>query len=260
MHEDARALGVLDPTHEPRATDAVGSMIELIGRLVDAGHAYAPGNGDVYYAVASFPGYGKLSGRRTEELRAGARVAVDEAKTDPVDFALWKAAKPGEPSWPSPWGEGRPGWHIECSAMAKDLLGETVDIHGGGLDLEFPHHENEIAQSEAASGHPLARVWLHNGLVSVDGEKMSKSLGNFTTIRDALAHRTGEELRHFIVASHYSSPLNYADASLDAARAALRGLYTALRGTDGRGGADGRGRTRSTPTRSRASTPRWTTT
>ena len=231
MHRDARALGALAPTHEPRATEAIGSMIGLIERLIASGHAYASDGGDVHYAVASFPGYGKLSGRRPEELRAGARVAVDEAKRDPIDFALWKAAKPGEPAWDSPWGPGRPGWHIECSAMARDALGDTVDIHGGGLDLEFPHHENEIAQSEAATGAPLARWWLHNGLVTVDGEKMSKSLGNFRTIRDALATHSGEELRYFIVASHYRSPVNYADAQLDAARAALRGLYTALRGT-----------------------------
>ena len=243
MQADARALGNLEPTLEPRATAAIGQMVELIGRLIDSGHAYAPGNGDVYYAVEAFEGYGKLSGRRPEELRAGARVAVDEAKRDPIDFALWKAAKPGEPAWDSPWGRGRPGWHIECSAMAREALGDTFDIHGGGLDLEFPHHENEIAQSEAATGAPLARWWLHNGLVTVEGEKMSKSLGNFRTIRDALGTHTGEELRYFIVASHYRSPVNYADAQLDAARAALRGLYPALRGVDragaGGGGADG---------------------
>ena len=232
MHRDARALGTLDPTHEPRATDAVDAMIEMIARLVGSGHAYAPGNGDVYYAVERFADYGKLSGRRPDELRAGARVAVDEDKRDAIDFALWKAAKPGEPSWESPWGPGRPGWHIECSAMARTLLGDTFDIHGGGHDLEFPHHENEIAQSEAATGRPLARWWLHNGLVRVEGEKMSKSLGNFHTIREVLERRTGEELRFFIVASHYRSPLNYVEAQLDASRAALHRLYTALRGTD----------------------------
>ena len=240
MREDARALGALDPTHEPRATESIEAMVRLIGRLIETGHAYAPGNGDVYYSVERFADYGKLSGQRTEELRAGARVEVGEAKADALDFALWKAAKAGEPAWASPWGEGRPGWHIECSAMSMGLLGERFDIHGGGLDLVFPHHENEIAQSEAATGRALARWWVHNGLVRVDGEKMSKSLGNFRTVRDALATRRGEELRYFVVASHYRSPLNYADAQLDAARAALRGLYTALRGTGaGPGAASG---------------------
>ncbi len=236
MHEDARMLGTLPPTHEPRATDSIEAMVRLIGTLIDNGHAYAPGNGDVYYSVVAFDGYGKLSGQRPDELRAGARVAVDEVKRDALDFALWKAARPGEPAWPSPWGDGRPGWHIECSAMAKALLGERFDIHGGGLDLVFPHHENEIAQSEAAHGCGPARVWLHNGLVTVDGEKMSKSVGNFTTLRRALERHSGEELRAFIVASHYRSPLNHAADSLDAARAGLRRLYTALRGVPVDGG------------------------
>ena len=230
MHEDAAALGVLSPTHEPRAAGHIDGVVRMIGTLIDASHAYAVEGGDVLYAVRSFPDYGKLSGRRPDELRAGARVATDERKRDPLDFALWKAAKPGEPSWPSPWGEGRPGWHIECSAMSTALLGEEFDIHGGGLDLEFPHHENEIAQSEAASGKGFARYWLHNGLIRVGGEKMSKSLGNFLTIRDALRDWRGEEIRYFVVASHYRSPLDLTEESLPAARGALRRLYTALRG------------------------------
>ena len=230
MHEDAAALGALPPTHEPRAAGHIDGVVRMIGTLIGSGHAYALDGGDVLYAIRSFPGYGKLSGRRPDELRAGARVATDERKRDPLDFALWKAARPGEPSWPSPWGEGRPGWHIECSAMSTTLLGEEFDIHGGGLDLEFPHHENEIAQSEAASGKGFARYWMHNGLVRVDGEKMSKSLGNFLTVRDALAEWRGEEIRLFVVASHYRSPVDCSRAALAGARRALRGLYAALRG------------------------------
>ncbi len=232
MHEDAASLGTIAPTHEPRAMDSIDAAIKLIEKLIDSGHAYAGDNGDVYYAVSAFEDYGKLSGRRPAELRSGLRVAVDEHKRDPLDFVMWKAAKPGEPSWPSPWGDGRPGWHIECSAMSMSLLGETFDIHGGGLDLEFPHHENEIAQSEAATGQTFANYWMHNGLVRVDDEKMSKSLGNFTTIRQVLEHFDGEEIRAFIASSHYRSPLNYSDAQLEASRAALQRLYTALRGHD----------------------------
>ena len=232
MHEDARALGTLEPDHEPRAVGHVDDVVAMIERLIETGHAYAIEGGDVLYAVRSFPDYGKLSGRRLDELLAGARVEADERKRDPLDFALWKASREGEPSWPSPWGAGRPGWHIECSAMSTALLGEEFDIHGGGLDLEFPHHENEIAQSEAASGKGFARYWMHNGLVRVSGEKMSKSLGNFLTIRDALTRFRGEEIRYFIVASHYRSPLELNEDSLPAARAALRRLYTALRDHD----------------------------
>lgn len=229
MHEDERALHVLPPTHEPRATDTIDSMIRIIGKLIESGHAYAADNGDVYYSVSSFEGYGKLSGRNVADLRAGERVAVDEHKRDPLDFVLWKSAKPDEPSWTSPWGAGRPGWHIECSAMSMDLLGDEFDIHGGGMDLEFPHHENEIAQSEALTGGTFARYWMHNGLVRIDDEKMSKSLNNFLTIKDVLRQYSGEEIRTFILSSHYRSPLNYQSESLDAARTALRRFYTALR-------------------------------
>ncbi|NND91476.1 MAG: cysteine--tRNA ligase [Granulosicoccus sp.] len=230
MHADERALGVLPPTHEPRATESIQSMIRIIERLIESGHAYAADNGDVFYAVKSFAEYGKLSGRRIEELRAGERVAIDEHKRDPLDFVLWKSSKPGEPSWPSPWGDGRPGWHIECSAMSMDLLGEEFDIHGGGADLQFPHHENEIAQSEALTGGRFARYWMHNGMVRIDEEKMSKSLNNFLTLRDVLAEYSGEEIRTFILSSHYRSPLNYTTEALLAARTALRRFYTALRG------------------------------
>jgi len=232
MHEDAASLGALPPTHEPRARDSIEACTALILALIESGYAYPGDNGDVYYAVSAFADYGKLSGRRPAELRSGLRVAIDEYKRDPLDFVLWKSAKPGEPSWPSPWGEGRPGWHIECSAMSTTLLGNGFDIHGGGLDLEFPHHENEIAQSEAACGAPYARYWMHNGLVRVDGEKMSKSLGNFHTIRDVLERYTGEEIRAFIVASHYRSPLTYSEEQLLAARAGLSRLYNALRGLE----------------------------
>ncbi len=229
MHEDAAALGVLPPDHEPRATLFMSAIIEMIQTLLDKGYAYVAANGDVYYDVSRFPDYGRLSGKRLEDLRAGARVEVDEAKDDPLDFALWKAAKPGEPSWDSPWGPGRPGWHIECSAMSTRCLGDDFDIHGGGMDLQFPHHENEIAQSVAATGHGFARVWMHNGFVRVDDEKMSKSLGNFFTIREVTARYAPEVVRYFILTSHYRSPLNYSDAQLDAARDALTGLYMALR-------------------------------
>ena len=230
MHEDAAALGVLPPTQEPRATAHMDDILTMIRALVDKGHAYPADNGDVYYAVASFEGYGKLSGKDPEELRAGARVEVDEAKRDPLDFALWKASKPGEPTWDSPWGPGRPGWHIECSAMSTSCLGNHFDIHGGGADLQFPHHENEIAQSEGASGEPFVDRWMHNGFVRVNEEKMSKSLGNFFTVREVLTRYRPEEVRYFILTSQYRSPLNYDDEHLDNARAALTRLYTALRG------------------------------
>jgi len=230
MHEDAAALGILPPDVEPRATGHIPEIIAMIQRLIDNGHAYVADNADVYYAVASFPGYGRLSGKDTESLRAGARVEVGEAKRDPLDFALWKAAKPGEPAWESPWGPGRPGWHIECSAMSTGCLGNHFDIHGGGADLQFPHHENEIAQSEGATGEHFVNVWMHNGFVRVNEEKMSKSLGNFFTVREILARYQPEEIRYFILTSHYRSPLNYDDEHLDNARAALTRLYTALRG------------------------------
>ena len=230
MHEDAAALGVLTPDAEPRATAHIGEIIAMVERLIENGHAYALDNGDVYFSVASFNGYGRLSGKSIEDLRAGARVEVNEAKREPLDFVLWKAAKPGEPSWASPWGEGRPGWHIECSAMSTCCLGDTFDIHGGGADLTFPHHENEIAQSEGATGKPFVRYWLHNGFVRINDEKMSKSLGNFFTVREILKHYQAEEIRYFILNSHYRSPLNYDDEHLQNARAALTRFYTALRG------------------------------
>lgn len=229
MHEDEAALLCRPPDLEPRATEHVGSMQRLIGELIARGHAYAATNGDVYYAVRSFPDYGRLSGKSIDELAVGARVEAGEDKRDPLDFALWKAAKPGEPSWPSPWGDGRPGWHIECSAMSADALGCAFDIHGGGADLQFPHHENEIAQSQAA-GCAFARHWMHNGFVRVNDEKMSKSLGNFFTVRELLPRYEGEVLRFFILASHYRSPLNYGEDALEQARAGLTRLYTALRG------------------------------
>ena len=231
LHQDADALGIERPTHEPRATDFVPQMLILIGRLEQKGLAYQAGNGDVNYAVRKFPGYGKLSGKSLDELRAGERVAVADGKDDPLDFVLWKTAKPSEPSdakWDSIYGQGRPGWHIECSAMCGEMLGETVDIHGGGADLQFPHHENEIAQSEGASGKPLASIWMHNGFVTRDNEKMSKSLGNFFTIRDILAHYDAETTRFFIIRAHYRSALNHSDAHLDDARHSLKRLYTAL--------------------------------
>ena len=234
LHQDADALGIESPQHEPRATDYVPQMLRMIGTLEDKGLAYRSGNGDVNYAVRKFQGYGKLSGKSLDELNAGERVAVstDEgAKHDPLDFVLWKSAKPTEPEdvkWASTFGTGRPGWHIECSAMACELLGQTVDIHGGGADLQFPHHENEIAQSEGANGQPLARFWMHNGFINVDNEKMSKSLGNFFTIRDVLKEFDAETIRFFIVRSHYRSSLNYSDVHLSDAKGALKRLYTAL--------------------------------
>ncbi|TBV11744.1 cysteine--tRNA ligase [Stutzerimonas kirkiae] len=230
MHEDEARLNVLRPDIEPRATGHIDGMQAMIRTLIDKGFAYAPGNGDVYYRVGRFAGYGKLSRRRIEDLRIGARVEVDEAKDDPLDFALWKGAKPGEPSWPSPWGAGRPGWHIECSVMSTCCLGDTFDIHGGGPDLVFPHHENEIAQSEAATGKPYANAWMHAGAVRVDGEKMSKSLGNFFTIREVLEKYHPEVVRYLLVSSHYRSPINYSEDSLREARAALERFYQALRG------------------------------
>jgi len=229
MHEDSAALGVLPPDEEPRATASMDDIIKMIVTLIEKGYAYAASNGDVYYDVSKFENYGKLSGKKTEDLRAGERVAVDENKEDPLDFVLWKAAKPDEPFWDSPWGKGRPGWHIECSAMSKCCLGNTFDIHGGGQDLQFPHHENEIAQSEAANGETFVNLWMHNGFVRIDDEKMSKSLGNFFTIREILERYRAEDVRYFILASHYRSPLNYADTMLDSAGAALSRLYTALR-------------------------------
>jgi len=231
LHQDADALGIQRPDHEPRATEYVPQMLAMIGQLEGKGLAYQAGNGDVNYAVRKFPGYGKLSGKSLDELQAGERVAVQEGKGDPLDFVLWKSAKPAEPAevkWPSAWGEGRPGWHIECSAMGCELLGQSFDIHGGGADLQFPHHENEIAQSEGAHSQPLARYWMHNGFINVDNEKMSKSLGNFFTIRDVLKEYDAETVRFFVVRSHYRSPLNYSDMHLDDARAALKRLYTAL--------------------------------
>jgi len=238
MHEDAAALGVLPPDEEPRATRHMGEIVDMIQTLVDKGYAYLAGNGDVYYDVSRFEHYGQLSGKNPDDLRAGARVAVDTAKDDPLDFVLWKAAKPGEPYWESPWGKGRPGWHIECSAMATCCLGNHFDIHGGGLDLQFPHHENEIAQSEAATGEKFVNVWMHNGFVRIDEEKMSKSLGNFFTIREVLAKYDPEAVRFFILNSHYRSPLNYSDQHLDEAKAALTTLYNALRGVTPVEGAD----------------------
>jgi cysteinyl-tRNA synthetase len=235
MHEDADALGVLRPDHEPRATEYVPQMLDMIGRLEKNGYAYQAGNHDVCYAVRKFVGYGKLSGKALEDLRAGERVDVMAGKQDPLDFVLWKHAKAEESSevkWDSAWGRGRPGWHIECSAMSSELLGQHFDIHGGGQDLQFPHHENEIAQSEGAHGKTFVNYWMHNGFVRVDDEKMSKSLGNFFTIREILKKYDPEVVRFFILRAHYRSPLNYSDGHLDDARAALTRLYTALKGFD----------------------------
>ena len=230
MNEDAALLGVMPPTYEPRATQYVESMIAMIHALVEKGLAYVASNGNVYYAVHKFTGYGKLSGKSLADLRAGERVAIDSYKTDPLDFVLWKAAKPNEPQWESPWGRGRPGWHIECSAMSERYLGKHFDIHGGGQDLQFPHHENEIAQSEAAHDCCFVNYWMHNGFVRVDNAKMSKSLGNFFTIRDVLTRYQPEVIRFFILRAHYRSQLNYADQHLEDARYALGRLYNALRG------------------------------
>ena len=231
MHADVAKLGIEPPTLEPRATEYVPQMLSLISKLQDKGLAYQSSNGDVNYAVRQFPGYGKLSGKSLDDLRAGERVAVADGKDDPLDFVLWKSAKPTEPEdakWDSAYGKGRPGWHIECSAMSCATLGETFDIHGGGADLQFPHHENEIAQSEGATGKPLANFWVHNGFVRVDNEKMSKSLGNFFTIREVLAKYKAEAVRFFLVRTHYRTALNYSDVHLDDANQALNRLYTAL--------------------------------
>ncbi|MBW4050870.1 MAG: cysteine--tRNA ligase [Proteobacteria bacterium] len=231
MHEDCAALGVMRPDHEPRATQYLPAIIDMIERLIERGYAYAAPNGDVMYAVAKFEGYGRLSGKHLADLRAGARVEIDEAKRDPLDFVLWKHAKPGEPAWDSPWGKGRPGWHIECSAMSVALLGSHFDIHGGGLDLKFPHHENEIAQTCAATGDRFAEIWMHNGFVNIDNEKMSKSLGNFFTVREVLgkAVRHPDVLRWFVLSSHYRGPINYSLEQLEQADAALGRIMTALR-------------------------------
>lgn len=229
MHEDADALNILRPDIEPRATEFINQIIEIVNTLLDKGYAYIGENGDIFYAVEKFKDYGKLSGKNLDELQAGSRVDIQDAKQNPLDFVLWKMAKPDEPSWDSPWGKGRPGWHIECSAMSTHCLGNHFDIHGGGMDLQFPHHENEIAQSEAATGETFVNTWLHNGFVRVNEEKMSKSLGNFFTVREVLDVYHPETVRYFIVASHYRSPLNYSDQQLDAAHQALTRLYTALR-------------------------------
>jgi len=234
MDEDAAALGVEKPDHEPRATGYVPQMLEMIDRLEDKELAYQSGSGDVNYAVRRFPGYGKLSGKSLDDLRAGERVEVDTTKEDPLDFVLWKRSKPDEPHWPSRWGAGRPGWHIECSAMSRELLGAQFDIHGGGQDLQFPHHENEIAQSEGASGGKFVNYWMHNGFVRVDEEKMSKSLGNFFTVRDILKSYDAEVVRFFILRAHYRSPLNYSDAHLADARQGLTRLYMALKQAGGK--------------------------
>jgi len=236
MHEDSAALGVLPPDHEPRATEFVPQMLDMIGALEKSGYAYVAASQDVCFHVRKFSGYGKLSGKSLEDLRAGERVDVMEGKQDPLDFVLWKHSKPDEPleaQWSSPWGAGRPGWHIECSAMSSQLLGKQFDIHGGGQDLQFPHHENEIAQSEGAHGGTFVNYWMHNGFVRIDDEKMSKSLGNFFTIREVLKKYDAEIVRFFILRAHYRSPLNYSDAHLDDARGALTRLYTALKGFAG---------------------------
>ncbi len=250
MHDDERALSVLPPDEEPRATAHIDAIVALTQRLLDSGHAYHS-DGDVYYAVSMFPGYGKLSGRNPDELLAGARIEPSERKRDPRDFALWKGVLPGDgPSWPAPWGAGRPGWHIECSAMALHCLGDSFDIHGGGPDLVFPHHENEIAQSEAATGKPFARLWMHVGPLRIGGEKMSKSLGNYACVRDILSSHEPEVLRYFLLSSHYRSPVEYNSSQLDDAARALRRLYTALRGHVGAGpatDADGGARTAAEP-------------
>jgi len=229
MHEDADALNVLRPDIEPRATEFIPQIIDLVNTLIEKGFAYCGENGDIFYAVTKFKDYGKLSGKNLDDLQAGSRVDIQNAKQNPLDFVLWKMAKPNEPSWDSPWGKGRPGWHIECSAMSTHCLGNHFDIHGGGMDLQFPHHENEIAQSEAATGETFVNTWLHNGFVRINEEKMSKSLGNFFTVREVLATYHPETIRYFIVSSHYRSPLNYSDQQLDTAHQALTRLYTALR-------------------------------
>ncbi|MBZ5487779.1 cysteine--tRNA ligase [Halomonas aquamarina] len=232
MHEDEARLHVLPPSQEPRATGHIGDIVAMIETLIDKGYAYPADNGDVYYRVRRFTDYGKLNNRQLDDMRSGARVEVDLHKEDPLDFVLWKAAKPGEAHWSSPWGNGRPGWHIECSAMSTCCLGETFDIHGGGPDLTFPHHENEIAQSEAATGKTYVNTWMHAGAVRVNQEKMSKSLGNFFTIRDVLAEHDPEVVRYLLVASHYRSAINYSVDSLVEARKSLTRLYTALDGVE----------------------------
>jgi cysteinyl-tRNA synthetase len=230
MHEDLDALGCQRPEKEPKASEYIDEMLTMIGQLIDNGYAYQASDGDVMYDVHKFLPYGKLSGKKLEDLRAGARVEVDSAKRDPLDFVLWKSAKPGEPAWPSKWGDGRPGWHIECSAMSTKELGEHFDIHGGGLDLKFPHHENEIAQTCGATGGKFAEIWMHNGFLNIDNEKMSKSLGNFFTTREVLAKiRHPEVLRFFLLSSHYRGPMNYSPEQLEQAEAGLNRLYTALR-------------------------------
>jgi cysteinyl-tRNA synthetase len=232
MDEDSAKLGIIRPDIEPRATEHVQGMLDMIGQLINKGFAYQADNGDVFYKVRSFNDYGKLSGKSLDDLRAGERVDVDGHKQDPLDFVLWKSAKPGEPYWESPWGNGRPGWHIECSVMSAAHLGQHFDIHGGGQDLQFPHHENEIAQSEATHDCTMANYWMHNGFIRVDDEKMSKSLGNFFTIREVLEKYDPEVVRFFILRAHYRSPLNYSDKHLDDAKASLTRLYTALRGIE----------------------------
>ena len=238
MHEDEDALGVKRPDIEPRATEHIDEILAMIQTLIDKGMAYHADNGDVYYEVSQFETYGKLAKKNLDELQSGSRVEVEQAKRDPMDFVLWKMAKPDEPSWESPWGKGRPGWHIECSAMSVKCLGDHFDIHGGGLDLKFPHHENEIAQSEGCTGHKFVNYWIHNGFVRVDDEKMSKSLGNFFIIRDVLKSYAPEVIRYFILNSHYMSPLNYSDENLDKAKASLTTLYQALLDIDDSGEAE----------------------
>ncbi len=230
MHEDEIALNILKPDLEPRATESIDQMYSMIESLIEKGFAYQGKNGDVYYSVRSFKNYGKLSGKNLDELESGARVDIESDKRDPLDFVLWKMAKPNEPKWSSPWGEGRPGWHLECSAMSTHHLGNHFDIHGGGMDLAFPHHENEIAQSEGANNCSFVNTWMHVGFVNINDEKMSKSLNNFFTIRDVLEKYDGETLRYFLISSHYRSPLNFSDENLASAKSALTRLYTATRG------------------------------
>lgn len=232
MHEDLARLNILMPTYEPKATEAIAEMLDLIQVLLDKGIAYKADNGDIFYAVEQFKNYGELAHQNLEKLRSGARVAIELSKTDPLDFVLWKKAKSDEPSWNSPWGKGRPGWHIECSAMSMAALGEQFDIHGGGLDLVFPHHQNEIAQSEGATHKKFVNTWIHVGFVQVNRQKMSKSLGNFFTLRDVLSEYPAEVIRYFLIASHYRSPINYSQENLQIAQAALHRLYTSLRGLD----------------------------